>query len=447
MKKILSLSSSKIFIAAAIGLFMTLGGFWHHQMNQGQFNRLQVLESGLGTCFSRVSQTFTAMMIKDVHSPYLHQGFMALSNECLKETVKGINPFKKNVGKGYQTLNQLISETHWFHEKVNKINAPLAAGKQNTPEYSNLTQRFSKIEEFKMSLVDEIETVTERIKSLQRNDEYLMGVGLLLFVFALSLLSLQEFNRIQNQKEIEAESLNYLRAGNAQVSAIVDGLIQRALETQNMPVTAQIFRDYHEELLSSKKVKTTEVKEVTAEAAPIENDVVQENSEGPSVSLKEALVTLQNIHSENVQLNDVRDVDLSMELDSIEEIMNASVNMFLGARLDKKKIMITNQIHSDRAILSFFLEGSSFEASELAFAQDSGSAADGIDLNLVILRELVQMNGLNWHLENKTNRKGRLTGMNIRLVLPRAQKSSKNSKNLVSVFKGKKRDLARELLN
>jgi len=443
MKKILALSPSKIFIVAALGLFMTLGGFWHHQMNQGQFDRLQVLESGLGTCFSRVSQTFTAMMIKDVHSPYLHQGFMALSNECLKETVKGINPFKKNVGKGYQTLNQLISETHWFHEKVNKINAPLTAGKQNTPEYSNLTQRFSKIEEFKMNLVDEIDSVTERIKALQKNDEYLMGIGLLLFALALSALSLQEFNRIQNQKEIEAESLNYLRSGNAQVSAIIDGLIQRALETQNMPVTAQIFRDYHEGLLENKTHPTIE-KKIPAEAA---TEIIPTASEGPSVSLKEALVTVQNIHAGNIQVNDVRDVDLSMELEGLEEIMNASVNMFLGARLDQKKIMITNQIHSDRAILSFFLEGASFESSEIAFAQDASAAAEGIDLNLVILRELIQMNGLNWHLENKTNRKGRLTGMNIRLVLPRAQKSAKNSKNLVSVFKGKKRDLARELLN
>lgn len=443
MKKILGLSPSKIFIVAALGLFMTLGGFWHHQMNQGQFNRLQVLESGLGTCFSRVSQTFTAMMIKDIHSPYLHQGFMGLSNECLKETVKGINPFKKNVGKGYQTLNQLISETHWFHEKVNKINAPLAAGKQNAPEYSNLTQRFSKIEEFKMNLVDEIEAVTERIKTLQQNDEYLMGAGLLLFVLALSILSLQEFNRIQIQKEIEAESLNYLRAGNAQVSAMVDGLIQRALETQNMPVTAQIFRDYHEELLE-KKTQTPVVETIVETNTPERELIAQE---GTSVSLKEALVTLQNIHAENVQLNDVRDVDLAMELDSMEEIMNASVNMFLGARLDQKKIMITNQIHSDRAILSFFLEGASFEDTEIAFAQEANSASDGMDLNLIILRELVQMNNLNWHLENKKNRRGRLTGMNIRLVLPRAMKSAKSSKNLVSVFKGKKRDLARELLN
>jgi hypothetical protein len=443
MKKILSLSSSKIFIVATLGLFMTLGGFWHHQMNQGQFNRLQVLESGLGTCFSRVSQTFTAMMIKDVHSPYLHQGFMGLSNECLKETVKGINPFKKNVGKGYQTLNQMISETHWFHEKVNKINAPLAAGKQNTPEYSNLTQRFSKIEEFKMNLVDEIETVTEKLKALQKNDEYLMGAGLLLFVLALSILSLQEFNRIQNQKEIEAESMNYLKAGNAQVSAIVDSLIQRALEAQNMPVTAQIFRDYHERLLENKNPVV--VDENVTEAIMAEE--VLASQEGPVVSLKEALVTLQNIHAENVQINDVRDVDLSMELDSIEEIMNASVNMFLGARLNQKKIMVTNQIHSDRTILSFFLEGASFEPAEIAFAKEAIAASEGIDLNLVILRELVQMNGLSWHLENKTNRKGRLTGMNIRLILPRSAKSAKTSKNLVSIFKGKKRDLAREMLN
>jgi hypothetical protein len=89
---------------------------------------MNVLNQGVGTCFNRISQTFTAMMIKDIHSPYLNRGFMGLSDECLSETIKGINPFKQNIGKGYETLNKLISDVHWFHESVVRTHSPMVAG-------------------------------------------------------------------------------------------------------------------------------------------------------------------------------------------------------------------------------------------------------------------------------------------------------------------------------
>jgi hypothetical protein len=53
---------------------------------------------------------------------------------------------------------------------------------------------------------------------------------------------------------------------------------------------------------------------------------------------------------------------------------------------------------------------------------------------------------LNWLIENKTDRNGNLTGMSVKFTVPRVVKE-KSSKNLISVMKGKKRDLARELMN
>ena len=151
MKKLLSLSSSKIYLACGLGLLMTLGAFWHHQSNQTQLDRMNILNQGVGTCFNRISQTFTAMMIKDIQSPYLNRGFMGLSDECLNETIKGINPFRKNAGKGYQTLNQLISEVHWFHEKVLKIHSPMLAGQNLNASLTPLSDRYGRMENFKIN--------------------------------------------------------------------------------------------------------------------------------------------------------------------------------------------------------------------------------------------------------------------------------------------------------
>ena len=453
MKKLLSLAPSKIYLVCGLGLLMTLGSFWHHQVNQTSLDRMSVLNQGVSTCFNRVSQTFTAMMIKDIQSPYLNRGFMSLSDECLNETIKGINPFRQNVGKGYETLNQLISEVHWFHEKILKIHTPMVANTNPNAAVATslapIADRFGKMEEYKVNLMDEIDATVAQLRNVQMNDEVLMGAGLIIFVLALSLLSLQEFNRIQLQREIEKEALNLLKAGQSNVGAMVDRRVSRALTTQGMVVTSQIFNDYHGELLermSSKgtlaqdEVETTEV--VTdVEAASHEETVVTHKT-----SLKEVLVSIQKIQPENsIQMSDVRDVQLAVPYESLEQMMNSAINQMATRRTDNKKIMVSNQIHSDRSVITLFLAGSVFTASELEFAGGDKNVAVDIDMNMVILKEMVLEAGANWHLENKTDRSGNITGMSIRLIANRVPKEAR--KNLVSVFKGKKKDLARELMN
>lgn len=430
---------------------MTLGAFWHHQSNQTQLDRMNILNQGVGTCFNRISQTFTAMMIKDIQSPYLNRGFMGLSDECLNETIKGINPFRKNVGKGYQTLNQLISEVHWFHEKVLKIHSPMLAGQNLNASLTPLSDRYGRMENFKMNLVDEIDATNSMIRDIQMNDEILMGAGLIIFILSLSLLSLQEFNRLQLQREIEKEALNFLKAGQANVGAIVDQLVDRALITQGMPVTAQIFRDYHGDLLERYAGKAPVIERTSSPASvvPVIKEeaaaVVEESYTGFKTSLKEVLVSIQNTQpKDSIHMSEVRDVQLNVPYEAFEQTINSAINQLATRRQDNKKIMIGNQIHSDKSVVNIFLSGSVFSASELEFAESKTGASTDIDMNLVILKEMVAEAGAQWHLENKVDRNGTITGMNIRFTVNRAPKEKSK---LVSVMKGKKKDLTRELMN
>lgn len=441
MKKLLNVSPAKIYLVCGLSLFLTLGSFWHHQMNQTQLDRMNILNQGVGTCFNRISQTFTAMMIKDIQSPYLNRGFMSLSDECLNETIKGINPFRKNVGKGYQTLNQLISEVHWFHEKVVKTHTPMLAGQNLNSPLAPLSERYGKMENYKMDLVDEIDAASTQIRQIQLNDEYLMAAGLIAFVLSLTLLSLQEFNRQQRLSQQEKEALNFLKTGNGHVGAMVDQLIDRALLTQGLPVTAQIFRDYHENLLERFAGKEKIVYEVS-EASEIK-EAASESVQ--RTSLKEVLVSIQNTQpKDSIHMNDVRDVLLNVPYESFEQVINSAINQLSSRRGSHKKIMIGNQIHSDKSVVNLFLAGSTFNASELEFSQGEKAASlDGLDMNLVILKEMVQESGIQWHLENKVDRNGTITGMNIRFTVNRA---SKEKSKLVSVTRGKKKDL-RELMN
>jgi len=457
MKKLLSVSPSKILILCGIGLLTTLGAFWHLQTNQHQLDRMNVLGQGVNICFNRISQSFTALMIKDVNSAYLNRGFMGLSDECLNETIKGINPFKQNVGKGYETLNKLISEVHWFHETVNRAHGPMMAGKKET-SLNPVSEKYYQMEDLKASLIDEMDVTMARLRDVQASDEVLMGTGLLIFVLSLSLLALQEFNRIQLRREIEAHALSLLRAGQSNTGAMVDRLVDRGLTSQGLLVTAQIFRDYHGELLELISHRTTPEKKEeaanTSAAAPTPEAVVSEKPEmpaaysGPKSSLKEAMVSILNIHSkELINANEVRDVQLMMENEVLEQIISSAVNKLIDRRTDKKKVMISNQVHADRTLLNFYLAGSTFTAGELEFSQSENAAfADGIDMNMVLMKELMAETNCQWHVENKTDRDGNITGMGIRFTIGRVPKEPK-SKNLVSVFKGKKKDLTREMMN
>ena len=130
---------------------------------------------------------------------------------------------------------------------------------------------------------------------------------------------------------------------------------------------------------------------------------------------------------------------------SVKQILNAAINQLVTRRTENKKVMISNQIHSDKSVINLFLGGSTFNASELEFFQgDNALVIDGIDMNLVLLKEMVKESGVLWHLENKTDKNGHITGMNIRFTVNRVPKERSK---LVSLMKGKKKDLRAELIN
>jgi hypothetical protein len=433
---------------------VSIGAFWHNRVNQTHLDRMSILNQGIGTCFNRISQTFTAIMIKDIQSPYLNRGFMGLSDECLNETIKDINPFRKNVGKGYEVLNQLISEVHWFHEKVLKIHSPLLANQTIIGSLGPISDRYGKMENLKLDLVDEIDAASTQLRNIQRNDEYLMGTALIFFVLSLSLLSLQDFNKRESIKNIEREAMNFLKSGKGNVGGLVDQLVDLALNNQGLAVTAQVFRDYHGTVLENLSFKpqhhSAEKISVNSENG-IQEEVVNEietenNLAVYKTSFKEVLLSIQNIQpNESIHAGEVRDVDLNVSYETFEQMINAAINQMATRREAGKKIIISNQIHSEKSIINLFLAGTTFNVNELEFAHGHNtSIVDGIDMNFVILKEMVHESGAQWHLENKVDRNGMITGMSIKFIVLR---TPKEKSKLISLTKGKKKDLSLELMN
>ena len=442
MKKLLSISPITYLMIAVSGLALSVGGMWHQHLGQKQLNEFGVLNEGISTCFNRVSQTFTATMIKDFKSNYLSRSFMSLSDECLSEAIKGMKPFKSELNKGHKTLQQMISEVHWFHESVLKTITPAMAKVDKPFDTTAAVNRFKKMEEYKTNLTDEIQQASNDLRTSSKNDQIAVTLGVLAVFMAFVVMMAQENQKNATRKQIEARALSLLEASKADNSAVIDQLIDEALINASLENTAQLFRDYNGEILEKQTTRFAKVSSAKEEnkAEQEEADEFEDSDEVSysSASLREALITLQNIHGkENINSSEVREVRLAVEAEALEQVVNAAITKLLEHKNGNKRIQVSNQVHSDRSILNFFLKDATFNVSELEYASTTG--AQTTDLNLILLKEICADNGVQWFAENKLSRNGSIEGMNIRMVIKRAPKNTK--KNLVSVVRGKKRDI------
>jgi hypothetical protein len=442
MKKLLGFSPITYLMIAVSGFALSVGGMWHQHLGQKQLNEFGVLNEGISTCFNRVSQTFTATMIKDFKSNYLTRSFMALSDECLSEAIKGMKPFKSELNKGHKTLQQLISEVHWFHESVLKTITPAMAKVDKPFDTASAVSRFKKMEEFKTTLSDEIQTGSNELRQNIKNDQVAVTLGILAVFMALVVMMAQENQKNALRRQIEARAHSLLEGSKFENSAVIDQLIDEALLNASLENTAQLFRDYNGEILEKQTTRfsATSSHHKEEKIDREEEQEYEEASEGSfsSSSLRETLITLQNIHGkENINSSEVRDVRLAIEAEALEQVINAAITKLLEHKNGNKRVQVSNQVHSDRSILNFFLKDSTFNVSELEFS--STANAQTTDLNLILLKEICADNGVQWFAENKLSRNGSIEGMNIRMVVKRAPKNAK--KNLVSVVRGKKRDI------
>src|SRR5690606_18549147 len=89
-------------------------------------------------------------------SNYLTKDFRNLSSDCFSEVNKLYREiFGQADKKVTKTLNSLISETHWFSERIEKIQSMQQAGNQDFSfTDSNLASRYSEREGLKISFQD-----------------------------------------------------------------------------------------------------------------------------------------------------------------------------------------------------------------------------------------------------------------------------------------------------
>ena len=437
MKKLLNISISKILLTCGVGLVITVGGFWHHQMNQSHLSTIHVMNQGLGTCFGRLNQSFTAMMIKDVKSPYLDKGFGTLSGACFEELKSTFKTLENKIPKAREALNKLNSESTWFYEKLGKIHSPMLLGQGMDANLTPIKERYTVIEDLKVSLADELDAGMHRLKEIQFSDEIIMGAGLLLFVLGLGLVSAEELRKLRQRTQAEKMAVNLVKNNQTHVGAMVDSLISKALLDQGLVITAQIFKDYHESILEGMTHKQTI--DTDANLLDVQNETITQTEKEILTPLNEVMNVLKTLNFD-FDSKEIVEADLKIESEECIQVLSTAIHKLNERRMEDHKVMISSEIMGDRCLINLFLANAVFNTEEL---EASANPAKRSDPYLMILDEMVKEADISWSYENSIDKRTNQLGMSISFNLPREPKA----KNLVSVVKGKKRDLARSLVN
>ncbi len=439
MKKLQTIALEKILLFCGFSLALTVVGFWEFQSNVTMSEKLARVQTGVSTCFTRVNQTFTAAMIKDFNGTYLKRDFMALTDECLKDGSNAAGVDMSTLPKANLYFNELVSEVHWFHEKVVKVVGAQAGGVEIPMNAIN--EKFMKIEELKLDLTDQLDSVYGQYREARLRDELLVAAAFMMFMGSLFIFGLKELALLRHRREMEHKALSLLNTGSARAASMVDQLVQRALIGQGMAVTAQVFNDYHTTILEQmsfqplpQRVREQKAEELpalemastdVAALAPVKND-------DTSVDIRKLLTNQALRLKANME---VQDGEVNVDPEVLAQVIQA-----FGQRLVFGDLKLQGVRTTDRYEIKLQATNLCFNVHELNYIADTTSSLEGVDVNVLIAMDLIRDNGLEAQVMNRLGNDGAIIGAEVILTL-----NANPNRTLVNVVKGKKRDLQQKL--
>lgn len=380
-----------VFTAAIITCFGGVSLFVQQSYMQ-KATDLNNVNTGLETCFNRVAQTFTAIMIQQSNSPYLGEEFLSMSSDCFSEVAK----LSGELSLGGETLNKLVSDTHWFHEKIKKSQKFILNSDQETSQ-SNIDEKFANLEELKDKFQESVFAMNAQV--ISKVDMFKLITALCFAAFAGVLILGLSLARKIRAKVSEVESMAKTISEKEQINTTeFDGIIDMALTEVNMPNTLGLVKKYCEGLA------------IAVEELPDLAQIKEVEDVRPSTNLNSIFdVSLKGIQNKAFTQGIILDFDLLEEMSVYGEqegisqlfysLMNYSVDSSLKHNL-KRKVVVRSTLINDQISLTFTIHNYLFSAQELELLEAQNNPAE-IDPNILMLKEVTDLLGLQLQFKNQ----------------------------------------------
>lgn len=449
----------KIFAITTLTLMALTGGsFYYGQTNFTKMAQTQTIQSGIGTCFSRVTQSFTAMMIGQTTSVYLRPQFMNTTGDCFSEVNKIFKVNLANFDGASKTLNKMISDSHWFHEKLGKLKGLNSSQRNLDLSNSNIIDKYINLEQTKDELAGFLE---ERYAASKTIAEAATKGALAFFLVMVAVSAYYLVSRVRVLRKLEAVER---RAGELRTEsevAEVERLISDALKLTDLAETRQLFLEFRSDLATiSTSTPIVIAPEQNVEVATI---TVESNvSECFSV----ALAGIQNKAFTHGVIVDF-DLDDSLTVLAQRESFEQLIYNVLDFSIDSstkhnqgRKVTVRTKGLGNTALIKFTINGHCLNSSELDYFARTDLDQSEVGVNLALVKEFItDLNG-EISLKNKFKTEGDLVSSEIEITIARGVDTeasvdvddpittpsvNEDSSRLVSVVKGKKRDLLRRM--
>ena len=472
--------------AVGVGLFMST--------NQGPLNQLGQMAGGVSTCFARLTQTFTARMIRAKNSEYLGDSFKTSTESCFSDVINVAQTedyaSKKRINK---KLNILGHDAHWFHKKVSE------SSNFSKGEGSNFSERYYRLENQVEDVVEMIESSTEREKSFQNQMMWTLFACLML---ALALQGVSEWmGRAQRaarvmingraEELVETESLDpesisevidlaMEEVGMSKVgelyshyhSSVMGGKIKAFIKTGDSEVDEKKLDQIFEQETKSEQTEATNTEPTLKTEAPNEVETDSERPEfGEQISFADDIVDNLQIVNLSKVVNDVSDmlsdrmfgqgIVLDFEIDQEifvyaqnEAIVQVIFNLLSNA-IDSctesgggRKIGLRTKVLGGVVLFKISDTGTAMSSETVQFLNGEKIQAD-LDPRIEISREFMSEFGGNIVSKYRRDEEGNTTGNIIELVFHRVDEKSvaqtQAKTKQVRVVKGKKAEVLEQL--
>lgn len=449
-------SSSKLLIAiGGVSVALVLGFSLLGQSLASKQSGLYQLSNGLGICFQRVNQSFTALMIKDFSSDFMSKNFKATTGECFSELSNAFTSKALMTGAIRTKLDNIMSDSHWFSEKTDRL-VRLSQREDINLSESNIIGKYIEIEQLKVSLDEVI---------LQKAKELGSGNQLLLVALVLSqLLLCASFFYLFLKRRIVSKDLNKIESeikltkiGARDSHLVVQKVLKKLFTALEVPNTHAFVSSYHQSVLEENYKLNDHLVKVNAIGAL---DIAPSNKEESENIL--AFDPVDFNHSFSAVIDKVKDkafnhgviidtniVDQFMvrsEAESLNQLLFSILNFSLESSLahnEGRKIEIKGKPLGGIAYCKFKIAGFCFNDEDLAVINGK-KASNDTDLNLVILKELTSDANVGLSVKNKHNSELNVNESEIELIFERAL-GVEAKKPTSKIVKGSKREIRRFL--
>jgi hypothetical protein len=477
----MQIRNKMIITAATSFVILTLASFGIGQSRLSEYQKVSTINNGAATCFQRVSQSFTAAMVKDTASIYLQRDFTDLTSECLAEVMTQFQSvYSQAFEKAHKPLNNLINETHWFHQKLFRVQSQIQT-EQFEPAGSNIVGKYAALETMRADFQDAIDA-----KLLELNSSANVW-GTMTWVFsALVMLSfgLLAFILYSNQKVVHAINSQASKMLDERdfMATQVDSLMEDGLKTFDLKSLYELFAEHHADLLEGKvttsQVSTDEapakekqqekitIPEVTLEVTSEKQvdkkeDIKVEVEEAPKeevykgISFNETFNTVfERVQNQAFSSGVIIDFDLEENLwveeesEGLLQVLMTMMSYALNASSaveSFKKIMVRSESLDSRLIVRYSIVGHYFNVSELEYMSHHSNTSHDTAMDLILLKELAQDSLMDLKVLNKINDRGELWGAIIELDLKRIEAPSSEKKRVSKIIRGTKKEILNQL--